>query len=133
MRNYFAKLVDKKVVPVETLIEIAPWFEKLENRVVKNTQVGDSKVSTVFLGINHGNLGPKDLWFETMVFGGQLDGETHRYETFEQAEAGHDTVCVSVRNRSFLITSLRSVKKELQRTKLWDSVVLIDQILGENK
>lgn len=33
------------------------------------------------------------LAFETMVFGGPLDGTIWRYKTEEQAKAGHQMVC----------------------------------------
>jgi len=45
-------------------------------------------VSTVFLGLDHSVRGPPQL-FESMVFGGPLDGTQHRYSTWEEAERGH--------------------------------------------
>ena len=67
-------------------------FEK-EDRQVADDMVNGVRVSTVFLGLDHnfGREGPPIL-FETMVFGGPLDGEQWRYETWEQAEAGHKEV-----------------------------------------
>lgn len=51
--------------------------------------VGDARVSTVFLGLDHGwGEGPPVL-YETMVFGGPLDGECERYCTRAEAVAGH--------------------------------------------
>lgn len=38
------------------------------------------------------------LHFETMVFGGPMDGEIDRYETVEQARAGHELMVARVRN-----------------------------------
>jgi len=52
-------------------------------------EVGDVRVSTVFLGLDHALDGGPPHIFETMVFGGTLDGEQERYSTWEQAEAGH--------------------------------------------
>jgi hypothetical protein len=52
------------------------------------------EVSTVFLGLDHdlsGN-GPPILW-ETMVFGGPLDGHTDRYTSLAAALAGHQEIC----------------------------------------
>lgn len=47
-------------------------------------------VSTVFLGIDHSfGYGNQQLWFETLVFGGELSDEMERYETFQQAIEGH--------------------------------------------
>jgi hypothetical protein len=50
--------------------------------------IGEVRVSTVFLGIDHAWEGPP-LLFETMVFGGPLDEEMERYSTWEEAERGH--------------------------------------------
>lgn len=64
------------------------WF-KSNDRIVKKTDVGDAHVSTVFLGAEHGFCNDEPLLFETMIFGGPLDGEQWRYCTWEQAEQGH--------------------------------------------
>ena len=59
------------------LIKWAKWIES-EKRTVANETVGDSKISTVFLGIDHAfDGGPPVLW-ETMVFGGELDQHQER-------------------------------------------------------
>jgi hypothetical protein len=60
------------------------WF------VSHNTELAgdrDTGVSTVFLGVPHcpGN----SLW-QTRVFGGPHDGFTLRYESYNEAKAGHD-------------------------------------------
>ena len=58
---------------------------------VDKTELGDDAwVSTVFLGMDHsfGREGGPVL-FETMVFGGPLDGEQDRYRTIDEARAGH--------------------------------------------
>jgi hypothetical protein len=47
-------------------------------------------VSTVWLGLDHGmGFGAPPLIFETMVFGGSLDGTQERYSTEEHARVGH--------------------------------------------
>ena len=43
----------------------------------------------MFLGLDHSFGGGAPLLFETMVFGGPLDGEQERYSTWNEAEAGH--------------------------------------------
>ena len=55
------------------------------------------KVSTIWLGIDYGvfNLGP--IIFETVIFGGKLDGEVVRYGTELEAIVGHETACEKVR------------------------------------
>lgn len=76
-------------VLVEDFLEWARWYETADRRVAL-TKIGKSEVSTVFLGLdhNHGGGGPP-LLFETLVFGGSLDGEMERYSTWEEAVAGH--------------------------------------------
>ena len=72
----------------ENLIEWAKWFEKSDRKVAK-TKIKDVTISTVFLGINHNFGEGKPILFETMIFGGGLDGEMDRYSTWEEAEEGH--------------------------------------------
>lgn len=78
-----------EVVPVDDLIAWAKQFETMNRRVAQD-YVGEARISTVFLGLNHNAWfdGP-DLWFETMVFGGPLDGEQERCETHAQAIQMH--------------------------------------------
>lgn len=72
------------------LMRWAHWFEKAD-RTVKVTRLpGDVKVSTVFLGMDHGFLNDKPMLFETMIFGGEHDEYQERYATWEEAENGHD-------------------------------------------
>lgn len=52
-------------------------------------QVGDVKVSTVWLGLDHGWGGGPPLIFETMIFGGEHDQECYRYSTQAEALASH--------------------------------------------
>lgn len=52
--------------------------------------VGDSKISTVFLGLDHSFGSSSPVLWETMVFGGELDQEQDRCSgSREQAEAMH--------------------------------------------
>jgi hypothetical protein len=89
MTNY-KRLPDGTVEPVEDIIEWGRWFQKTENRIIEQTELpGDVCVSTVFLGIDHAfGGGPPVLW-ETMVFGGPMDGEQSRYRSEIEARAGH--------------------------------------------
>lgn len=79
-------------IPVEVSPDIfAEWSKDHSNRRVAYTEVGALRISTVFLGINHG-FGGKPLWFETMVFvGNDFSNEVYcdRYETIEEAREGH--------------------------------------------
>lgn len=71
------------------LIKWAKWFEKADRHVAKDN-VDNFSISTVFLGIDH-SFGDesKPILFETLVFGGKLDGEMERYSTWEEAKKGH--------------------------------------------
>lgn len=68
----------------------------MENRRLGYTRIwGDLviEVSTVWLGLDHrySQNGPP-LIFETMIFGGDQDGETARYSTQEDAIRGHNEI-----------------------------------------
>jgi len=71
------------------------WTQYMETaeRHVADTEVGDARVSTVFLGTAHSfGYGPP-LLFETMIFGGKYDDYQRRYCTWEEAEQGHQEAC----------------------------------------
>lgn len=78
--------------------EVAAHFEEWDKRTIAVTGVVDPvtgedvHVSTVFLVIDHNWMGSPPVLFETMVFGGRLDGEQERYCTVDEAEAGHKEV-----------------------------------------
>ena len=76
-------ILDGKVPVRASLKEWVRWFETAE-RHVADLRDGDIRVSTVFLGLDHAILGESPLLFETMVFGGPLDGELDRglYTTY---------------------------------------------------
>ena len=68
------------------------FFEDIDNRQVKWTQVGTQVVSTVFLGLDHNfsDEGPP-LLFETMILDDRCDDQyQERYSTYEEAEHGHE-------------------------------------------
>jgi hypothetical protein len=88
--------VDGQPVPCEDVLRWARWFEGADRRVAE-TQVADSRVSTVFLGLDHSFGGPTPLVYETMVFGGKHDGWEERWATREGAAAGHDAIVKRLR------------------------------------
>lgn len=77
-----------EIIVEEDLITWAKAFGKL-NRVVKQENVGDSRVSTVFLGLDYNFSDGEPLLFETMIFGGEHDQYQERCSTWEQAEKMH--------------------------------------------
>ena len=76
-------------VPEPDVIAWARWFESAD-RQVRDTARDDVRVSTVFLGLDHGFPGRRPQLFETMLFvNGALEGR-ERYCTWDEAEAGHE-------------------------------------------
>jgi hypothetical protein len=62
------------------------------------TMIGDVEVSTVWIGIPQAGSTPeRPLIFETMIFGGELDGHTWRYATEQEAELGHERTVAMAR------------------------------------
>ena len=81
--------VDARLVALTPLAEV----------FVAGVPVPAVHVSTVFLGIAHyGGI------FETMVFGGPLSDMQIRYETWEQAEAGHARMVARVLARQLSLS-----------------------------
>lgn len=79
------------------MLEAAKWLEtnRDRKRVARDT-VGESDVSTIFLGIDHSWDG-NPLWFETMIFGGKHDQWMDRYSTYEMAKFKHEQVVNNLR------------------------------------
>jgi hypothetical protein len=74
-------------VPEPDIIAWGRWFHTAD-RHVRDTARDDVRVSTVFLGVDHGFGGPKEL-FETMLFVNGADHGVERYSTWDEAEEGH--------------------------------------------
>jgi hypothetical protein len=102
--NYILN-ADGHPVPCDDPLAWALWMETAERRLLQDLDEGlngpdDPKrvlVSTVFLGLDHNYFsdGPPILW-ETMVFGGVLDGTQQRYASREEAIVGHQELCCRV-------------------------------------
>lgn len=86
------------------MIKWAKWFEEAQSSVpytkrhIALDTIGNVKISTVFLSIDHNftDEGSPILW-ETMVFGGPLDEEQARYTDKATALAGHAAMVKRVR------------------------------------
>ena len=89
MDNYI--LDGHKPVIEPDLHKWANWYETA-NRHVDCSTIGDIRVSTVFLGIDHSFCNSKKQLFETMTFGDK-DEYCERCETWEEAEKMHKTAC----------------------------------------
>jgi hypothetical protein len=92
MRGHHLYILDgHQPVAEPNVLKWAKWVEAAD-RKVKVTVIGDIKVSTVFMGLDHNFGYGKRLLFETMVFGGIYDSYIDRYATWVGAEAGHERV-----------------------------------------
>lgn len=84
-------ILDENHAPIvePDLLTWGRWMQNA-NRHVARTMVGDVRVSTVFLGLDHRftNSG-EPIVFEPMIFGGPEDGYQERYSTWDAALAGH--------------------------------------------
>lgn len=96
-------ILDDDKNPVACSIEESREFARdYSNKVVKQEQVGDYWVSTIFLGINHAFGRGAPLLFESMAFkedetiGRDVDQE--RYYTYQEAEEGHEAMVDKWRN-----------------------------------
>lgn len=86
-------ILDENGNPVAVdIMTCARWNNDTANRRVAEDEISDDvTVSTVFLGLDHsfGSGGPPVLW-ETMVFGGPLDGEQEREDMIDIFLRGHN-------------------------------------------
>jgi hypothetical protein len=73
---------------VGSLYEWARWMETAHRHVAVDW-VGNVRVSTVFLGLDHQHGNGPPLLFETMIFAGEHDQYQDRCSTWEEAELMH--------------------------------------------
>jgi len=89
------KLVNR--VPVECgFLEWVEYFES-PDRLLNNTYIPFTRISTVFLGLDHSfYFGPEEtepILFESMIFGGSFDSTQWRYATYQESQEGHKQLC----------------------------------------
>jgi hypothetical protein len=98
-------LVDRLPVPVDHDTWMR-WFET-SDRQIGDDKIGKTRVSTVFLGIDHnfyGSSGP--VLFQTLIFDGPLADEMWRYSTYAEAERGHQEAVTQARIAATKIKSI---------------------------
>ena len=93
----------RKPVPCIPLFKWAHWMEKSHRRV-RRTQINNTNISTVFLGLDHSFSRDEDktpITFETMIF---TDGDSEEYQTmcatWREALAMHWEAVSIVRSRN---------------------------------
>jgi hypothetical protein len=84
-------ILDNNNKPVaKPMLEAAKWLEEgSDRRIVKQDQINDVFVSTVFLGLDHAWDSNVPVLWETMIFGGEHDQYQERYTSHEDALEGH--------------------------------------------
>ncbi len=90
-RNDWYYILEGRIpVRAPSMLEGAEWLsDNLDARIVARTTVGESEVSTVFLGIDHNWEDGPPLLFETLVFDGPMAGVMERCSTWVEAEDMH--------------------------------------------
>jgi hypothetical protein len=95
MSNWY--ILDNNHKPVsKPVLEAAKWMENNPNRKrvayddLTDLNGDDVRVSTVFLGLDHGWNSKTPVLWETMIFGGIHDqGYQERYTSYQDALEGH--------------------------------------------
>lgn len=95
MRNYVLD-ANGDPRPEPDLLTWARWFETADRQVALDL-IGEVRISTVFLGIDHNYyVDSPPILFETMIFGGRFNEWEERYATRAEALAGHNRVLALV-------------------------------------
>jgi hypothetical protein len=107
LRYRYYALVNRSPMPIDDPIS---WAHEMVKRGmckqttgvdpwrVDETVIGDARVSTVSIGLDHRFVGEgPPIVFETMLFGGKHDQYQDRCATWDEAEAAHQRVVAMVR------------------------------------
>ena len=84
-------ILDENNKPIRsTIVDCGEWLNKNpERKAVKQENVDDVRISTVFLGLDHAWNSDIPVLWETMIFGGEHDQYMDRYSSYEDALEGH--------------------------------------------
>ncbi len=97
------------------LMTWARFFEDKDNRRVALDVIGDSQISTVFLGCDHNWGEGEPLLFETMIFGGKRGGEQWRWHTWQEAEEGHKKIVEELKQSIMSKRTRKQFKREAMK------------------
>lgn len=123
----FYRLDDEgEPVPVEDVYEWGEWFETsgAERVLIQERPRPNVFVSTVFLALDHGFMfrdGEAPTLWETMIFGGPLDGFQRRYRSRLDALRGHAAAVGLV---ELYAACPRKLKKALRKYFQYDAAPL---------
>ena len=67
-----------------------------EDKIVAQTNIGTTHISTLFLSLDHGFDPENPQVFETMVFRDGEGADMWRYSTWQEAVEGHERACRGV-------------------------------------
>jgi hypothetical protein len=81
-------LVGHEPVPEPDLMAWSMWMENAD-RHLRDTARDDVRISTVFLGLDHGFGDGRPVLFETMLFVNGSEAGVEHYRTWAAAAAGH--------------------------------------------
>lgn len=104
---------DKQGQPISMDEYFRLWPDEDYKRIGAD-QVGDTWVSTVWLGSDHG-YGDLQI-FETMCFGGKFDQDMVRYGTLEEAQQGHQTIVYALKTIKYGALE-RNARVQLEKGK----------------
>ena len=74
---------------VSPVVKWRPDGQVTDYSVVGLDHLDGVKVSTIWLGLDHSFGGERPVIFETLIFGGEWDGDLRRYSTYAEALGGH--------------------------------------------
>jgi hypothetical protein len=102
-------------------VDLMTWARWLQNTTdARRVAIDDftgGRVSTVFLGLDHSLGNGPPILFETLIFGGPLDGEQWRYCTWKEAETGHQHALALARKAADRIADIASAAGATVQTK----------------
>jgi hypothetical protein len=97
----FYRLDGKEPVRCETWREYLDYMLAADGSLhIANDEAPGCRISTIFL-ISPSGVGiiDKPYFFETMIFGGPLDGTCKRYHSYDEALAGHAGYVLKLKSR----------------------------------
>lgn len=93
-------ILDENDNPVkeDDVSKAAKWLEEnSDRRIVEKTVLINCELSTVFLCLDHSFDEEIPILYESLWFGGILDGNMRRYATKEEALAGHEEMLEEIK------------------------------------
>jgi hypothetical protein len=99
MNEHYHYILDGHDPVAVDLMTWERWREaNQEKKRVALDQINDTRVSTIFFGLDLSLGDGPPLIFETMTFGGALSDGCEHYSTWAEAVAGHAAMCERVRS-----------------------------------